>query len=163
MKLSLLSPFVLSLCAAHAFAAPPIPSLAQILEICHATTVAEATAKGDALGWTRMTDADTASWRNGFVRHNGGTVEQVGWQRGPAEGDDALSFWIATGPNRHQACTYTPSNQGALVRALTERYGQPVSTDSNEFGMMVQWNDGRHEVIYSRFGNAGGMTSLDRH
>lgn len=162
MKPFLLVPIVVSFCAAQAIAAPPVPAIAQILDICHATTIAEATAKGDALGWARMTDADTKSWREGFVRHNGGTVEQIGWKRGPAEGDDTLSYWIATGPNRHKACTYTPSNQGALVRALTDRLGPPVSTDSNQYGMMVQWYEGRHEIVYSRFGTAGNMVSVDK-
>ena len=134
-------------------ATPPTPAtltVAQLLDLCASTTVADAASKGDVLGWPRMTDAQTKSWRTSFLRFNGGSVSVVGWKRPQAAGETLLSFWIATGPNAHRACTYTATDTSGLLDALTSQLGKPDSLDTNEVSTSAHWQDGQRETSFTQ-------------
>lgn len=74
---------------------------AAILDVCEATTLDEAAARGGRLGWPAA--AEDRDWRTRFERHNGGPVRVVGWRRSAREGDGLLSYWVVSGPNAHAA------------------------------------------------------------
>ncbi|GEC35922.1 hypothetical protein N181_31890 [Sinorhizobium fredii USDA 205] len=137
---------------------PPTFTVAQLLDICGSSTVSEATTKGDALGWERMNDEQVEEWRAGFLAHNGGSVDLVGWRRGEKEGDGMLSFWIAKGPNGHKACSYSVTNPAGLLDALTQRFGPPSSLDKMDFGSVAYWKHSATEVSFSQVGSSTGVT-----
>jgi hypothetical protein len=158
MKTLLLAPIVAFFCAGAAIAAaPPLPPVQLVLDICESSTVAQAAGKGDTLGWSRMTAAQSKEWRTTFVDYNGGTVELVGWVRGPEVGGDAISFWIAKGQNPHQACSYTPADPAALRAALVAHLGAPARADENAIVTMLEWTHGRYALIFSQSGAAGSL------
>jgi hypothetical protein len=138
-----------------AAAMPPTLTLPQLLDFCDSQTIASAEAKGDQLGWRRMTDADLKDWRTGFIAYNGGSVEVSGWRRGDKASDDSLSFWVARGPNEHRACAYTVTDPARLFDDLSERFGTPTSLDKREFGTTAVWKRGSSaEISFSQVGSS---------
>jgi len=138
-------------------ATPPTPAtltVAQLLDLCASTTVADAASKGDVLGWPRMTDAQTKSWRLSFLHFNGGSVSSVGWKRPQPAGETLLSFWIATGPNAHRACSYTATDATGLLDALTRQLGAPASLNTSEVSTSAHWQHGQREITFVQV-NAG--------
>ena len=103
-----------------AAAAPSTLPFAQLVDFCGCTTIAEAEAKGEQLGWRRMTAAELEDWRMGFVAYTGGSVEISGWRREDNDGGESLSFWVARGPSRHRVCAYTATNPARLLDDLSE-------------------------------------------
>lgn len=151
MKKFLFASSFLTLSAVQAMAASPATlTMTQLLDLCASTTVAEAATKGDVLGWPRMTDAQTKSWQTSFLRFNGGSVSVVGWKRPQAAGETLLSFWIATGPNAHRACTYTATDTSGLLDALTSQLGKPDSLDTSEVSTSAHWQDGQRETSFTQ-------------
>jgi hypothetical protein len=148
---------VLLLALSVSAVAAPDPDVDKILDICRSNTTTAAAARGDALGWPRMTDAQTAAWRRSAVAYNGGTVDLVAWQQPPEAGSAALSFWVSRGPNRHLACSYTPSDPAALLDALTRHLGPPDTLDRTGEGTSATWQRDGREYAYSRFASAGGL------
>jgi len=152
MKKMLLASTLLMLTAVQAMAetpaAPATLTVAQLLDLCASTTVTDAATKGDVLGWPRMTDAQTKSWQTSFLRYNGGAVSVVGWKRPQAAGETLLSFWIATGPNAHKACSYTVTDANGLLDALTSQLGKPASLDTSEVSTSAHWQDGQRETSF---------------
>lgn len=69
----------------------------ELLGVCHATSLAEATEASERLVWMPEDTGALEDWRSGFLSYNGGPVEVIGWRQGNAEKDEALSFWIAGG------------------------------------------------------------------
>ena len=145
------------LCAAalattQAAASPALPSIPQLLELCASTSMAEATTRGERLGWQRLSEARLEPWRSGFLRHNGGTVEVVGWQRGEREGEGSLSFWIAKGPNAHRACYLSVTGAAGLLDALSEALGQPGSLDKTADIVAASWTSGPAQIQFAQTG-----------
>jgi hypothetical protein len=141
------------LAAGMSAAMPAMPPLAQVLDFCGSTTMPEAAAKGDQLGWRRMTDAEIEPWRTGFAATNGGPVEVLGWRRGDNDRDDSLSFWVAHGPNRHKACSYAATNPARLLDDLSERFGAPSNLEKSELATTAAWKLGAMEVSFSQVGS----------
>lgn len=127
----------------------------KLLDICAAPTVADAQARGDALGWTRMTEADFREWRESFVGYNKGEVDVIGWRQPGSEKSDALSFWVARGPNAHRACTYSMAKLDGALEALTRVLGKPESLEKNEVVTTAVWVREGAEIYYSAVGDAG--------
>jgi hypothetical protein len=117
-----------------AAAAPSTLPFAQLVDFCGSTTIAEAEAKGERLGWRRMTAAELEDWRLGFVTYAGGSVEIAGWRREDNDGGESLSFWVARGPSRHRACAYTATNPARLLDDLSEHFGTPNNLEKYDFG-----------------------------
>ena len=153
-----LAGLLLAAIAASPATAAPL-SMAKMLDICTSASVPEASWKGDALGWKRVDD--DPEWRSSFEAYNGGTVEVVGW-RAENKDDGALSFWIATGPNGHRACSYSVENPAGLLDALTGHFGTPDTLDKFEFGVTAFWAHGSTEVSYSQVGASAGIVIGDR-
>ncbi|MFB9951481.1 hypothetical protein ACFFP0_21745 [Rhizobium puerariae] len=146
---------ILTLLASGAAAAMPSPlTVPRLLDICLSSTVSEATAKGNALGWGRMKDQETEEWRTNFLAYNGGSVDVIGWRRGENEGDGLLSFWIAKGPNSHRACSYSLAGPSKLLAALIEQLGTPGTSDKSDLGTTAYWKHGSMEVSFSQFGSS---------
>ena len=101
-----------------AAAAPSTLPIAQLVDFCRSTTIAEAEAKGEQLGWRRMTPAELEDWRMGFVAYTDGPVEVSGWRRENNDGGELLSFWVARGPSQHRACATSCAAIGRSVGAL---------------------------------------------
>ncbi len=146
--------FISGICAAlfsmgGAVAMPVDMTVDRLLNICGAPTVQKATAKGDELGWQRMTNAETEEWRAHFVGYNGGSVELVGWRRNNAAGPESLSFWVAVGPNGHKACTYSTMQPAGLLDALSERLGAPDTLDGDSAAGITSAAWKRDAVVYS--------------
>ncbi|SHJ87737.1 hypothetical protein SAMN02745194_03620 [Roseomonas rosea] len=135
-----------------AAATPALPSIPKLLELCASTTMAEATARGERLGWQRLSDTRLEPWRSGFLRHNGGTVEVVGWQRGEKEGEGALSFWIAKGPNAHRACYFSAAGAPGLLNDLSEALGEPDNLDKTADIVLASWTFGPTQVQFAQTG-----------
>lgn len=131
------------------------PKFAAILDVCEARTLDEATIRGGQLGWP-VAPEDRA-WRTGFERHNGGTVRVAGWRRGPRDGDGLLSFWVASGPNAHTACTVAIDRPG-LLEALRDRFGAPDTLDGQDDVVSAFWRRGGREIAFTR---VGASTSLN--
>jgi hypothetical protein len=85
---------------------PSMLTFVQLVDFCTSKTLAEAEAKGDQLGWRRLTPAELENWRTSYIASTGNTVEGTGWRRGDKDGGDSLSFWVARGPSQHRACAY---------------------------------------------------------
>ncbi len=153
-KLLLASTFLMLSAVQPVAAAPATLSMEQLLDLCASTTVADAAVKGDVLGWPRMTDAQTRSWRLSFLHFNGGSVSSVGWKRPQAAGETLLSFWIATGPNAHRACSYTATDATGLLDALTRQLGAPASLNTSEVSTSAHWQHGQREITFVQV-NAG--------
>jgi hypothetical protein len=141
------------LVAGLAVAMPPALTIDQLLDICRSLTVLEAAAKGDRLGWPRMTGARVEEWRAGFLSYNGGAVQVLSWQREAKDVADAVSFWTAQGPNGHRACSYSTANSAGLLDALSARFGTPASLERYDFGAVASWSLGRAEVSFSQVGS----------
>jgi hypothetical protein len=137
-----------------AAATPPTLTLPQLLDFCDSQTMASAEAKADQFGWHRMTDADLKDWRTGFIAYNGGSVDVLGWRRGDKAGDDSLSFWVARGPNGHQACAYSVTNPATLFDDLSARFGAPTSLDKRESATTAVWKRGAAEISFSQVGSS---------
>lgn len=127
-----------------------------LLDICEARTVEAASAKGDALGWRRMADAETEEWRTNFVAYNGGSVDLVGWRREQAGGTELLSFWIAVGPNGHRACAYSTTEPAGILGALSERLGEPDSLEENDAIDLISawWTRGDRQYSFAQVGSS---------
>lgn len=158
MKHALPASMLALFCAASAIAAAPAPpTMQQVLDICESPTVREAAKKGDTLAWTKMTAAQASTWRKTFLEYNDGTVDVVGWLRGPEVGGDAISFWIAKGRNPHQACSYTPADPATLRQALISHLGTPERADENALVTMLEWTHGHHALIFTQSGTAASL------
>lgn len=137
---------------ADAAAAPPMLTLAQLLEFCDSKTLAEAEAKGDQLGWRRMTQAELEDWRAGFAASTHSAVEVSGWRR--EDGGDSLSFWVAHGPNQQRACSYAVNNPALLLDDLSERFGAANDLDKRDSGTTASWKFGATEISFSQVGQS---------
>lgn len=128
----------------------------RVLDICEAHTVEAASAKGDELGWQRLADPETKKWRTSFVAHNGGSVDVVGWRRELAGRDETLSFWIAVGPNAHKACAYSTTEPAQVLRALSNRLGEPDSLQANDAIEMISawWVQGERQYSFTQAGSS---------
>jgi hypothetical protein len=144
--------------ATGSVAAMPALTAAQLFDVCGSSTISEAAAKGDSLGWPRMTDAQLEEWRSSFVAYNGGSVQVLAWRRGEKDGDDSLSFWIARGPNGHRACSYSTASPAGLLDALSEHFGAPDTLDKYEFGATATWKRDTAEIYFSQVGSRAGVT-----
>jgi hypothetical protein len=133
---------------------------ARLIDICAAPSVEIATQMGDALGWPRLPDAQTKEWRAAFLAHNGGTVDLVGWSRDTGDAPESLSFWIATGPNGHKACTYSTQRPAGLLDELTAILGAPDSLDRNDELPRVSavWVRASRLYTFSRLGSVALVT-----
>lgn len=141
--------FSASLFAGAAMSSTLDVTLDRLLDICAAATVEAASLKGDMLGWSRLSDAQVDDWRRHFLIYNGGTVDVVGWRRDPDSDEEAVSFWIADGPNSHKACTYSTASGNGLLEALSERLGKPDTLDKNDVADSVSSFWQRNSVDYS--------------
>ena len=133
---------------------PTDPIFKEFMNICESSTLSDASAKGDALGWPRMSDEN---WHSSFVADNGGTLEDVGWR--PKE-EVAVSFWIAKGRASYRACSYSvtdPSGPAGLMEALTERFGPPSYLNKTDLGTTAFWNQGSMEASLSQVGSSIGI------
>ena len=137
-------------------ATPMEMTVDRLFEICEARSVEAAAAMGGALGWQRLTDAETEEWREGFVAHNEAPVELVGWRRKLAAGEESLSFWIASGPDGHKACAYSTPDPAGMLAPLTERLGEPDSLDRNDATETISawWKRGERQYSLTRVGSA---------
>jgi hypothetical protein len=147
--------------AGDAASMPAKLTVSQFLEICRSSTVAEATAKGDLVGWPRMSEAQTRQWRSSFHSYNGGRVEVTGWKRGERDTDGSLSFWIATGPNGHKACSHSAAPDHFL-EGLTEQLGAPASLDGSGSDVTASWQKGAVEAYLVRSGSIELITMTDK-
>lgn len=153
--------FLTAFLSAGAVMAMPVDmNVDRLISICESSTVSGAAAKGDELGWPRLTDAETEEWRTGFVAYNGGAVEVVGWKRTQADAVDLLSFWVATGPNGHRACMYSTTQPDGLLSALSERLGSPESLEKYDAIESVSASWLRGELRYS-FTQVGSHASVN--
>jgi hypothetical protein len=144
-----LAALLMALSDIAAMAAPaPMLNVAQLLDFCRSTTMAEAERKGDAFGWRR--GGDDKSWREGFLDANGGTVGVLVWRRSDSEADGMLSFWIAVGESRHRACSYATGEPEGLLDGLKQAFGTPSAVFSHDFGEVVTWTQGHMEASLSR-------------
>lgn len=154
---------IIGICAAFlnsgvATAMPVDMTIDRLFDICAAPTVQAAAVKGDELGWRRtIHDAKTDEWRTNFVAYNGGSVDVVDWRREQADGIESLSFWIATGPNKHKACAYSTPMPAGLLDALSERLGKPDNLEKNDVLVSAWWKRG--EIVYS-FTQVGSSASI---
>ncbi len=146
------------LLAAGPAAAMPALTAAQLFDVCGSSTIPEAAARGDRLGWQRMTDAQLEDWRSSFVAYNGGSVQVLAWRRGEKDGDDTLSFWIARGPNGHRACSYSTGSPDGFLDALSERLGAPDTLDKHDFGTTAYWKRDAAEISFSQVGSRVSVT-----
>ena len=139
-----------------ATAMPDNMTVERLLAICEASSVQVATIQGDKLGWQRLTDAETEEWRAHFVGYNGGSVEAVGWRRKSADQSDLLSFWIATGPNGHKACTYSTTKPAGLLDALSAVLGTPDTQNKEDAVEMISayWKRGEVEYSFTQIGSS---------
>ena len=128
----------------------------RLLNICEAPTVQTAMIQGDALGWPRLTGAETEEWRRSFVAYDSGSVDVVGWRQEEAGGVESLSFWLATGPNGHKACAYSTSRPVGFLDALSERLGAPDSLDKNDAieSTTAWWRRGVVEYSFVQVGSS---------
>lgn len=140
--------------AGSSLPAAPEAEFTAILDVCEATTLDEAAARGARLGWPAA--PDDPEWRAGFERHNGGTVRIVGWRRGAREGDGLLSFWVATGPNAHTACGLATDRPG-LPEALRDRFGVPDQSEDHGDIVSAFWRRGGTKVSFTRVGSASNL------
>ena len=129
-----------------------------ILDVCEAVTLDEATAKGERLGWPAA--PEDRDWRAGFERHNGGTVQVVGWRRSEREGDGLLSYWVASGPNAHTACGFV-TDQPGLMEAIRDRFGAPNTLKKQGDIVSAFWQRASAEVSFTRVG-ANSNLNLSR-
>ena len=126
-------------------------AFAAILYVCEAVTLEEAEARGERLGWPAA--PDDRNWRAAFERHNGGTVRLIGWRRGGREGDGLLSYWVASGRNAHEACTFATDLPG-LLEALRDRFGAPDTFDEHGEIVSAFWQRDGAEIYFTRVGKS---------
>jgi hypothetical protein len=128
----------------------------RLLNICEAPTVQAAMIEGDALGWPRLTGAETEEWRRSFVTYDGGSVDVVGWRQEEAGRVESLSLWLATGPNGHKACAYSTSRPAGFLDALSERLGAPDNLDKNDAieSTTAWWKRGAVEYSFVQVGSS---------
>ncbi len=131
--------------------------VAQIAHICASATIREASERSGPLAWMRVPDSDLEEWRSRFVEHNKLDVQVVAWRESEQEGADALSFWIAPGPEGHKACYYTTAHSEGLLEALTAQFGAPASLDRYEHATIAHWKDGGVETSFSEVGSHAGV------
>lgn len=144
-----------ALSGVSAAAAPPVLTMVQFLDFCRSTTLAEARAKGDALGWRKMGVADGASeWNERFLDVNGGTLGAVTWRRSDEDGDGILSFWVADGESRHRACSYTSGVPDGILDTLNKTFGKPSYYSAHQYGEVIFWTQGAREVSFSRMNSS---------
>lgn len=135
--LRILSVIVVVAATVSAAQQPMLPTPDQLIDICESSTVAEASKKGNALGWEPGEDR---GWKKSFENYNGGSVDVVGWRRGEKDGDGLLSFWISTGPVSTRMCSYYATGDGAaLLSAFLSHFGKPSKLDKFEPGLIAEW------------------------
>ena len=132
----------------------------RLLDLYAAPTVAVATDIGDEWGWTRMSDAETDEWRRHFLHYNGGTLEHVSWRRETVSGPESASFWIATGPNGHKACTHSTKAPAKMLEGLTAHLGTPDTLDKNEDIQMISawWTQGAVDYAFTQIGSSATIS-----
>jgi hypothetical protein len=147
---------VVSIYAGSSAAAPVEMTVDRLISICMASDIQDVSAKGEELGWQRMSEADTSEWRSAFQGYNGGSVEVVGWKREQSDSTDSLSFWIAVGPSGHQACTYSTDHPAGLLDALKARLGSPDDFEKMEEieSTTAFWNKEGIEYAFSQTGSS---------
>ncbi|SMQ86084.1 hypothetical protein SAMN06295905_3382 [Devosia lucknowensis] len=155
-----ISVICLLLASPGAVGAMPIDlSVERLFDLCASASVAAAAKTGDQLGWERLAEAEIEDWRAGFVAHNGGSVELVGWKRVRDGKAETTSFWIATGPNAHKGCTYGTEDAASFLDALTEWLGEPDSLEEyDDVEAVTAWWE-RDDGEYS-FSQVGASASV---
>lgn len=146
------------LAAGSATAAAPPLTVPQLLDICASATVREAATKGDKLGWAPMEVASLEAWRSRSLALGARSVKIVGWRRGTTEGEGLLSFRIERGTDEHRACSYSLSDPGRLLDALSEHLGKPVRLDRRDWGTYAYWRLRSGEASFSQVGSSAGVT-----
>lgn len=143
------------LSAAPAGSTPQDVTIDLLLDICAAPTVEIASAKGDTLGWRRLSSAQLDEWRRHFLSNNGGTVDVVGWRHDADSKDESLSFWIAAGPNGHRACAYSTNYGARLTDAMAVRLGTPDRIESNDATESITafWKRGSAQMTLAKIGS----------
>lgn len=136
------------------------PGYPAILDVCEAGTLEEAAIRGGRLGWpaTPPEDQKLRNWRTSFERHNGGTVRIVAWDR---DARDALSYWVASGPNAHAACNFSTDRTG-LLEALRDRLGPPDTSETHGVTASAFWRRGGREVSFTQVGARNAVNVLIR-
>lgn len=156
---AVVSAFLLACAAPPLIGCSPAMSLGAdltvILDVCEATSLVEATNRAERLGWPAI--PEDRDWRAGFERHNGGSVDVVGWRRGAREGDGLLSYWVASGHDPHSACSFT-TDQPGLLEALRDRFGAPDTIEEHGDIVSAFWKRGEAEVSLTRIGTSGSLT-----
>lgn len=157
--MAIVSAVVVLFSSAASAAAPVEMTVDRLIDICTVSSIKDASAKGDALGWQRTPQADMSEWRSAFVKYNGGSVDVVGWDRAPSDHTDTLSFWVAVGPNAHQACAYSTKRPAGLMDALKARLGSPDTFDKMEEIETVTafWKKNGMEYAFAQVGSAASI------
>lgn len=141
--------WVLSLNIQTAMATPVDMTVGKLLDICASSSVQIAGERGDALGWQKLTDAETEEWRNTFIGHDAGSVEMVGWQRKAAGRPEFLSFWTNVRLPDLKTCSYSTPNAAGLLDEMSERLGQPDNLDTDDSTKSITAFWVRNGVEYS--------------
>lgn len=129
----------------------PSPTITQLLDICAASTIAEAEARvGGVLPWEPMPDQEVEDWRSGFKAHHQRDVTVSAWRQGAQEGADRLAFWISSGPGGHTGCAYTSSHAGNLLDELSARFGAPAYLKRHELAATAMWTTTGREITFSQ-------------
>lgn len=140
--------------AGGSLSTPAETEFTAVLDVCEATTLDEAAARGIRLGWPAA--AEDWNWRASFERHNGGTVRVVGWRRGEREAEGLLAFWVASGANAHTACVLATERPG-LFEALRDHFGVPDQSEDRGDIVSAFWRRGGAEVSFTRVGTSSNL------
>lgn len=123
------------------------------MNICESPTVAEASAKGDALGWKRVNDE---KWHRALQSGVSGTLEDVGWQS-PGNESESIAFWTVTGKRNSKVCTYNIEDAAGILEALIRQFGAG-SRDMSGALDAVSWQQGAMHVLYVHVGSVNRIT-----
>lgn len=127
------------------------PTVAQLIGVCAASTLADATARvGSVLAWEPLPDEEVAEWRSGFTAYHQRDVSVSAWRQSAQEGADRLAFWISAGPDGHTGCAYTSNHAGNLLDELSAQIGEPRYLRRHELAITADWKTADREIAYSQ-------------
>ncbi len=121
----------------------------------------EARQTGKDLGWTQVDQSKLKDWRNGFVSHNGGSVDVVGWERGAEYEHLSVSFWISQGSNAHKACPISTGKPESFFNNLVARFGQPQDKFAHDLGLVATWSSDVQDISFSQVGTTATIAISD--
>lgn len=147
---------VVAMSFACAASAAPL-ELDDIVAVCASVSMAEATARADALAWRPVPDADLDDWRQGFAAHDARAVVVRAWRQSEHDDADRLSFWIAAGPGGHVACSFDTASAEDLLDRVTARFGTPTTLERHTSGVTAMWSHAGGQVSYSQVGTHAGL------